>query len=204
MTQKKAYIAGVGEVVMARSTRARRINLCVKPFQGVRVTVPVGVSYASALAVARSKSEWLKKHLGRMAVKEQEALACRPFSAVCAVDDATDYLVRRTRDLAARHGFAINKVFVRRQKTRWGSCSWKNNINLNIRMAHLPGVLIDYVILHELTHTRVRNHSPQFWDELEKVIPAPKLLDRELDRYWMLLVELAACVRQEPPGVGGP
>lgn len=191
MSIKKAFIAGVGEVVLARSTRARRINLSIKPFEGVRVAVPPGVSYASALAVAQSKSDWLKKHVERMAVKEQEAIACRPFSSV-SVADARHYLVRRTRELAEQHGFSVNKVFVRRQRTRWGSCSARNNINLNQRMAHLPGVLIDYIILHELTHTRVRNHGRQFWEELAKVIESPQALDRELDRYWMLLVDLAA------------
>lgn len=200
MTLRKSYIEGVGEVVLARSGRARRISLVVKPFEGVRVTVPAGVSYARALAVAQTRAEWLKKHLERMAAREKAALACRLPAVVPPGQDA-DYLVRRTRQLAALHGFVVNKVCVRRQKTRWGSCSSQNNINLNIRMVYLPGELIDYIILHELTHTRVRNHSQKFWDELAKTVADPIRLDRELDRYWILLVETAqrsGCTPVEP------
>jgi hypothetical protein len=72
---------------------------------------------------------------------------------------------------------------VKNQKTRWGSCSDKNNINLNINLVRLPDELIDYVILHELVHTRIKNHSHQFWEEMNKVVEDPKSLDKKLRQY---------------------
>lgn len=56
---------------------------------------------------------------------------------------------------------------MREQRTRWGSCSGKNNISLNVKLVLLPEELIDYVILHELVHTRIHNHGKKFWDELD-------------------------------------
>jgi predicted metal-dependent hydrolase len=91
--------------------------------------------------------------------------------------------------LAARHGFTYNRVFVRHQKTRWGSCSHKNNINLNARLVQLPQALMDYTILHELVHTRIKHHGPRFWEALSRYIPDSRALDRQLNAYWILLVE---------------
>jgi len=76
-----------------------------------------------------------------------------------------------------------NRVFVRNQKTRWGSCSWKNNISLNAKLVKLPEKLMDYIILHELVHTRVRNHGKEFYAELGQLVPDQKLLDSELKEY---------------------
>lgn len=92
-------------------------------------------------------------------------------------------LPERTRQLAERYGFMYGKVSIRQQKTRWGSCSSKNNLNLNARLVALPDKLRDYVILHELVHTRVKNHGPEFWDTLEKVCPRARQSAREMKRY---------------------
>jgi predicted metal-dependent hydrolase len=100
--------------------------------------------------------------------------------------EAKNYLPERTRELALINGFDVGEVKVRNNKTRWGSCSVKNNINLNIHLMRLPQELIDYVIFHELVHTRVKNHSSSFWVALEKVLPGAKLLDKQLNKYHLL------------------
>ena len=92
-------------------------------------------------------------------------------------------LCRRIVELAQQHNFVYNRVSIRKQKTRWGSCSTKNNINLNANLLHLPPELMDYVLLHELVHTRVKNHSKDFWDELETVVPNARQVDRRLKDY---------------------
>ena len=96
-------------------------------------------------------------------------------------------LLQRLEMLAARHGYTYNKVYVRNQKTRWGSCSARNNISLNVNLVRLPEALIDYVILHELVHTRIRDHGPAFWDELDRRIARARQLDRQLREYELLL-----------------
>jgi len=189
MESKKVNLLGVGEVVLERSPRARHINLSVKPFKGVRIAVPRGVSFQQALAVAQAKSSWLKVHLGRMVLIEQQILALKESPAVVDPVHARRILVTRLAQLAQQHGFVYNRVFVRNQRTRWGSCSRQNNINLNINLVRLPEALRDYTILHELVHTRIKNHGPLFWQELVRVIPDARALDRELNRYWMVLVD---------------
>lgn len=84
---------------------------------------------------------------------------------------ARAYLPARVGELAAVHGFQYEKVRVKNQKTRWGSCSAKGNINLNLRLMMAPKAAIDYVIVHELCHLRVLNHSPAFWSLVEYCFP---------------------------------
>ena len=86
-------------------------------------------------------------------------------------EEAREKLSERLAKLAAEHHFQYNRVSIRNQKTRWGSCSSNNNISLNMKLLHLPDQLIDYILLHELVHTRVKNHSQDFWNELETVVP---------------------------------
>ncbi len=94
------------------------------------------------------------------------------------------HLPARTNELAAEFGFAFGKVFIKNAKTRWGSCSKKNNINLNLHLMTLPQRLADYVILHELVHTKVKNHGKDFWRELDKITNGKaKKLDKELNKH---------------------
>jgi predicted metal-dependent hydrolase len=97
--------------------------------------------------------------------------------------EAKDFIPQRVKMFAQKFGFKYNKLFFKNVKTRWGSCSTKNNINFNIHLMRLPDRLIDYVILHELTHTIHKNHSKKFWNALEKVLPNSKKLDKELNSY---------------------
>jgi predicted metal-dependent hydrolase len=83
--------------------------------------------------------------------------------------EARAYLPGRLSELALQHGFDFRKVTIRDNKTNWGSCSSKNNISLNLHLMKLPDNLIDFVLLHELVHTRVKNHSPDFWRLLDSV-----------------------------------
>ena len=92
---------------------------------------------------------------------------------------AVEYLPARLNELAAAHGFRYARVRIKNQKTRWGSCSSKGNINLNLRLMMAPEQAIDYVIIHELCHLRVLNHSPEFWSLVERCLP-----DYRFWRHW--------------------
>lgn len=97
-------------------------------------------------------------------------------------------LPKRVEELAALHGFTYNRVFVKNMRTRWGSCSYANNINLSIFLLNLPGHLVDYVILHELVHTKHKNHKKEFWDKLESVCPGSVDCAREIKKYQFLVL----------------
>ena len=77
--------------------------------------------------------------------------------------EATKLLPPRLKDLAQKHGFTFNDVTIKRMKGRWGSCDSHKNIVLNQYLMQLPWELIDYVLLHELTHTKLMKHGAEFW-----------------------------------------
>jgi predicted metal-dependent hydrolase len=97
--------------------------------------------------------------------------------------EAKKYLPDRVRKLASENGFKLGRITVKNARTRWGSCSPTNNINLNLQLMRLPDHLIDYIILHELTHTVHRNHGKSFWSLLDDISGNAKKLNREIKKY---------------------
>ena len=97
--------------------------------------------------------------------------------------EAKSYLPKRLAELATKHNFTYQKLAIKNTKTRWGSCSFNNNINLSLHLMRLSEELMDYVILHELVHTKVKNHSKEFWTTLDSYCPNSKNLDRKLKSY---------------------
>jgi predicted metal-dependent hydrolase len=187
--KKKVHISGIGEILLEHSPRAKHMNLSIRPFRGIRVAVPRGVSLESAEMFARSKTDWILQHLPGLKAMEQVLVERRQSQSAIPIDSraAKIRLVERIDELSKKYGLPYHRVFVKRQKTRWGSCSVKKNINLNIQLAALPEALMDYAIVHELVHTRILSHSRHFWAELERLLPGAEGLDRELRKYSMLL-----------------
>lgn len=97
--------------------------------------------------------------------------------------EARVYLPQRLNDLAKICNLRFENVYVKHVKSRWGSCSSVNNINLNLHLMRLPDRLTDYVILHELAHVAEKNHGPRFWHLLEQICPGARKLDKELKQY---------------------
>jgi predicted metal-dependent hydrolase len=93
---------------------------------------------------------------------------------------ARQHLPARLRELARAHGFGYERVSIRSQKSRWGSCSSRGTISLNDQLMFLPPDAVDYLLIHELCHTREMNHSPRFWALVESCCPEWRRLDAEL------------------------
>jgi len=180
-------LRSVGTVLIERSRRAKRISVSIRPFKGVRVAVPFGVSFETARSFAQSKAGWIKKHLSKMERLEQRAMTLANSGPLDRLA-ARKLLFDRLEQLAQKHGFTYNRVFIKNQKTRWGSCSNKNNINLNINLVRLPQELIDYTLLHELIHTRIKNHSQKFWDQMDALLGDARKIDKKLSAYEVLLI----------------
>lgn len=102
--------------------------------------------------------------------------------------EAEQLLPRRLRDIANSYGYRFASVSVRQLKTRWGSCSAQKDITLNYYLMQLPWPLIDYVLIHELVHTKHLNHSAAFWAEMEQHIRGAKKMRSQLKQYrpWLL------------------
>lgn len=176
-------IEGIGPVLFERSRRARRVSISIKAFKGVRVAVPLRTSFDGAMEFVRLKKPWIKRHLEAIRRHEAETRALTDLSAGIDSAKARKQLTGRLNRLAKEHGFAFNKVYIRRQRTRWGSCSRKGNISLNVKLMLLPEELVDYVILHELVHTRIQNHGKGFWSELDKYTGSSKKKASRLRKY---------------------
>lgn len=97
--------------------------------------------------------------------------------------EAASLLPPRLAALAEQHGFTYGEVSVKPLKTRWGSCDQDGNITLNIFLMQLPWQLIDYVLLHELTHTRIMRHGPPFWEAMGRVLPNVTAIRKEMREH---------------------
>ena len=180
---KTIEVEQVGPVLFEKSRRARRLNISLKPFKGVRVATPLRASFQEARQFLEDNIDWVRKQAIRIRQFERDHEQVYSKSREIDWDQARAFLIQRLEELARQHGFSYNRVFIRNQKTRWGSCSQQNNINLNIALVTLPQHLIDYVILHELVHTRIKNHSRLFWSELDKVVGDGRGHDKKLRKY---------------------
>ena len=177
----------VGPVLFEKSRRARHIGLTVRASRGVRVAVPARVSFDEARRVAVSKLDWIERTLARV---ERAKARCR--EAVLAAERldrraARTHLAGRLTALAEEHGFTPGRLSVRSQGTLWGSASPSGRIQLNACLAVVPQDLADYVILHELVHTRVRGHGRAFWVELERHCPDARRRRARLREYSLAL-----------------
>lgn len=171
----------IGLIQFERSKRARRMNISIRPFKGVRVAVPYGMTFKQAEKIALTRRDWIINHVKQMKIKEQHLNNQPPDIPI---NEAEAILSRRVEELAQCHGFRYNRVSVKRMSSLWGSCSAKDNINLNIKLLKLPAHLRDYVILHELVHTIHKNHGALFWKTLSEVCDAgdAKALQRKLTK----------------------
>jgi predicted metal-dependent hydrolase len=171
ITSRMMTLDGVGPVLFRKSARARHISLTVRASKGVRVAVPARVSFDDARRTALTRLAWIRRTLSRI---EKARERCR--DAVLAAE-RLDRRAARARlagllaALAAEHDFTPGRLSVRKQCTLWGSASPSGRIQLNACLAVLPPELAEYVVLHELVHTRVRGHGRAFWRELERYVP---------------------------------
>ncbi len=97
--------------------------------------------------------------------------------------EAKQYLTTRLSYLAKKNNFEYGDVSIKNMKSRWGSCTVEDNINLSLHLMRIPEELSDYVMLHELCHTIHKNHSKKFWDLLCKVCKDAKVKDKEMRKY---------------------
>jgi predicted metal-dependent hydrolase len=176
-------IDGLGPILFEKSYRAKRMNISVRPFAGVRIAVPKLVPFSEAENLAKSRAAWIIKQKSKMAVIENEMRQIAKDEIDINLEDTVAKLGARLNELALKHKLFFNRVTFRNQTTRWGSCSPKNHISLNLKLIMLPDHLIDYVLLHELVHTKIKNHGSKFWLALDKLTGNAKALDKELKGY---------------------
>jgi len=95
---------------------------------------------------------------------------------------AFKFLSERTSFFNQHYGFRIDSISIRNQKSRWGSCSKKRNINFNYKLIFLPENMSDYVVVHELCHLKELNHSQKFWNLVRETVPDYESIRKELKK----------------------
>ncbi|MFC1917977.1 M48 family metallopeptidase [Chloroflexota bacterium] len=173
-------IDGIGPVLFEKSRRAKRVIISVRTSKNARVAVPMRTPFKKALEFVYFKKEWIQRH--SVEIEQNEKLKRASTDRLLSIDktEARKRLTDKLYHLAKEHGFTCNNVTIREQRTRWGSCSQKNNISLNLKLVLLPEELIDYVMLHELVHTRIHNHGRKFWAELDRYTGNGKAMAKRL------------------------
>ena len=122
----------VGIIRFIKNNRAKRIIISIKP-EFVRVTIPRRQTLKNAQKFVEQKIDWIKEHSNNMKKLVQKSKELPKINK----EEAKDKLGKRLSELAMEHNFQYNRISIRNQKTRWGSCSSKNNISLNMKLLHL-------------------------------------------------------------------
>lgn len=166
-----------------QKSRRRSICLQITDDRKVIVKVPLGTPDSAALDFVKAKQDWIIKHLAK--IEKQSALA-EKMGALSAEDlaeikkKAKLLIPRRVEYYAGLSGITYRRVFIKLQKTRWGSCSREGNLNFNCLLVLMPVEILDSVVVHELCHRRHMNHSKAFYDEILKIFPDYKRCDKWL------------------------
>lgn len=176
-------------VKIIRSNR-KTLAIQINPDLSVTVRAPIYASQREIGRILKEKEGWIQKHIEK--IREQEAKrkemygekgeygksAEREYLSNEEIhklaEKALEYIPKRVSYFAKQIGVTYGKITIRNQKTRWGSCSSKGNLNFNCLLMLTPPEVIDYVVVHELCHRKEMNHSGAFWAEIEKVIPSYK------------------------------
>jgi predicted metal-dependent hydrolase len=139
----------------------------------VRVTIPRWGSRREAAEFAERERAWIEKQRRRVEAERDTArLTPMPENELQSLRErARQELTPRLLALAGEHGLTVNRVSVRNQKWRWGSCSRSGHICLNWRLLQMPDWVRDYVMIHELMHLTRMDHSPRFWKLVAAACP---------------------------------
>ena len=175
-------------ITIIRSNR-KTLAIQINPDLSVTVRAPIYASQREIERILKEKEGWIQKHIEK--IREQEAkrketqgygengeqgeaiereyLSSEEIHKLA--QKALEYIPKRVSYFAEQIGVSCGGITIRNQKTRWGSCSSKGNLNFNCLLMLTPPEVIDYVVVHELCHRKEMNHSKAFWAEVEKVIP---------------------------------
>ena len=152
--------------ILIRSNR-KTVAIQIQPNGQVLVRAPKGMPEAVIDNFVNSKTEWIRKQLNKLpVVRKLTNLELREL-----VYQAKTVLPQRVAYYAPLVGVTYQAVSIRKQRTRWGSCSGKGNLNFNCLLMLAPPEVVDYVVVHELCHRKEMNHSPAFWAEVERILP---------------------------------
>ena len=174
-------------------SRRKTVSLQITPEGKLIVRCPSRMSRAEIDAFVQSKRRWIEARLAALPPK------AAPFTPEQLEDlrrRAAEVIPERVSYHAARMGVSCGRVTIRAQRSRWGSCSGKGNLNFNCLLMEAPPEVLDYVVVHELCHRLEMNHSARFWALVERFLP-----DYRTHRDW-LKKNGSSLIARLPPAAG--
>ena len=172
------------EITLIRSRR-KSLAIEITPELQVVVRAPIRMPVREINAFVQEKDDWIREHLQRMEEKKRlreqyRELALSEEELQELATQAMTLIPQKVRYYAQIIGVTYGRITIRNQRTRWGSCSGKGNLNFNCLLLLMPEEVLDYVVVHELCHRKEMNHSARFWAEVEKILP-----DYRQRRKWL-------------------
>ncbi len=166
------------------SRRATRMRLAVYCDSSVVLTMPTGFDMILAEKFLKQKFAWVAAALKKFQpFTHRYVIKSNRWEYKKYRQAALQLAILKVKELNKFYGFSFNRVSVKNQKTRWGSCSKKGNLNFNYKIIHLPQDQLNYLIVHELCHLKEFNHSKNFWALVAKTVPEYKKLRMELKNF---------------------
>ena len=170
-------------------SRRKTMAISISRDGDILFRVPLRTGEREIMRLAEEKSRWIITHY----LEIRDRKNSRPVSDLSAVqrdalekrykEAARSYIPKRAAYYHAMTGGVYNRIAIRDQKTRWGSCSSKGNLNFNWRLIFAPEDVLDYIVVHELAHRKEMNHSPAFYAVVASVLPDYKKAQRWLREH---------------------
>jgi predicted metal-dependent hydrolase len=170
------------EYTIKESKRASRMRLSIYPGGTIIATVPVNVPIPLMERFMKKKSGWILskiKIMGKMhfnptfhRYSKKEYAKLKP--------EALKLIEGKIKEFNEKYEFEYSKISIRNSRSRWGSCSSKKNLSFNYKIIFLPEELQNYILIHELCHTKELNHSENFWKLVARIIPNYKSIRKEI------------------------
>lgn len=164
-------------------SKRKTISLQIKPDGSIELKVPLQTTSSQIQEFLRQKSNWIEKHLQKVQERQKQMSQIKPLTIEeihGLANQALEVIPKRVAYFAPLVGVTYGRITIRNQKSRWGSCSGKGNLNFNCLLMLMPSEILDYVVVHELCHRKEMNHSPKFWAEVKKILP-----DYENQKLWL-------------------
>ncbi|MDP1845637.1 MAG: M48 family metallopeptidase [Candidatus Moranbacteria bacterium] len=167
---------------LRESSRARCLRITIHPGGELSAVLPRGMAFEKLEKFIQQKADWILRKIN-LAKKRKSAFLLPKSSR----KDYLKYKIQalglakqKIEELNAFYNFQCARISIRNQKTRWGSCNRKGNLNFNYRIIHLPEKYLDYIIVHELCHLKELNHAKNFWELVGQAIPDYKEIRKDI------------------------
>jgi len=160
--------------------RSKSVKLLIRANGELIITAPIRVSQKYVRNFVYKHKDWIYKKLQTLSLTETIDPKIEQTEYYNYKARARELVQESIQKINMHYNFKYNKIFIRNQKTRWGSCSSKGNLNFSYKLALIPNHLLEYIVVHELCHLKEMNHGPNFWRLVEETVPDYKEARREL------------------------